>query len=79
MYANYSPIKHQQNKISNYHHKLNALSFFNHLTSDQLFERVDSLLPEHRERTFPPTKDEINGTEGFNFDQFNLQYKINRV
>ena len=56
MHSNYSAVKHQQNQISNHHSKLDALSFFNQLTSDQLFERVESLLPEHRERTFPPTE-----------------------
>ncbi len=56
MHPNYSSLKHQQNKISNYSNTLNALSFFNQLTSDQLFEHVESLLPEHRERTFPPTE-----------------------
>jgi hypothetical protein len=29
---------------------------FNLLTSPQLFERVEELLPEHRERLFPPTE-----------------------
>jgi len=56
MHPNYSSLKHQQNKISSYSNTLNALSFFNQLTSDQLFEHVESLLPEHRERTFPPTE-----------------------
>ena len=56
MHTNYSAVKHQQNQISNHHSKLDALGFFNQLTSDQLFERVESLLPDHRERTFPPTE-----------------------
>jgi hypothetical protein len=30
--------------------------FFNLLTSPELLERVESLLPEHRERLFPPTE-----------------------
>ena len=56
MHTNYSAVKHQQHRISAHHSKLNALSFFNQLTSDQLFERLESLLPEHRERLFPPTE-----------------------
>ena len=56
MHPNYSSLKHQQNKVTNYSNTLNALSFFNQLTSGQLFEHVESLLPEHRERTFPPTE-----------------------
>ncbi len=30
--------------------------FFNLLTSDELLNEVESLLPEHRERLFPPTE-----------------------
>lgn len=56
MHTNYSAVKHQQHRISDHHSKLDALGFFNQLTSDQLFERVESLLPDHRERTFPPTE-----------------------
>ena len=56
MHTNYSAVKHQQHRISDHHSKLDALGFFNQLTSDQLLERVESLLPDHRERTFPPTE-----------------------
>ena len=56
MHTNYSAVKHQQDQISAHHNKLDALVFFNQLTSDQLFERVESLLPDHRERTFPPAE-----------------------
>ncbi len=31
-------------------------SFFNLLTSDELLWKVESLLPDHRERLFPPTE-----------------------
>lgn len=34
----------------------NAYAFFNLLTGPQFFERVESLLPPHRERLFPPTE-----------------------
>lgn len=33
-----------------------AISFFNLLTSPELFEALESLLPDHRERLFPPTE-----------------------
>ncbi len=56
MHTNYSSVKHQQHRISDHHSKLDALGFFNQLTSDQLLERVESLLPDHRERMFPPTE-----------------------
>jgi hypothetical protein len=33
-----------------------AYSFFNVLTGSELFEKVESLLPHHRERLYPPTE-----------------------
>ncbi|WFS17026.1 IS4 family transposase [Pseudomonas sp. 905_Psudmo1] len=33
-----------------------AYAFFNLLTGPELFDQVESLLPEHRERLFPPTE-----------------------
>jgi hypothetical protein len=33
-----------------------AYAMFNLLTGPQLFDRVEALLPEHRERLFPPTE-----------------------
>ena len=33
-----------------------AYSFFNVLTGSELFEKVESLLPAHRERLYPPTE-----------------------
>lgn len=31
-------------------------AFFNLLTSPELLDRVKAILPEHRERVFPPTE-----------------------
>ncbi len=33
-----------------------AYAFFNLLTSPELLTEVESLMPEHRERLFPPTE-----------------------
>ena len=33
-----------------------AYAFFNLLTGSELFEKVESVLPDHRERRFPPTE-----------------------
>jgi hypothetical protein len=33
-----------------------SFSFFNLLTSDDLLDTVEGLLPEHREREYPPTE-----------------------
>lgn len=55
-HSNYKLTTHQQNLISNQQNKLDAFGFFNLLTCDQLFDQVESLLPPHRERLFPPTE-----------------------
>ncbi len=34
----------------------NSYQIFDLLTSDLLFDKVESLLPEHRVRQFPPTE-----------------------
>jgi hypothetical protein len=47
---------YQQKRISNHLSNTNSLSFFNLLTSDALFEKLESLLPDHRERVYPPTE-----------------------
>jgi hypothetical protein len=36
-------------------HRLQATDFFNVLTGPQLLERTEALLPDHRERHYPPT------------------------
>jgi len=39
-----------------YRENSNSYGFFNLLTSDALLDRVEALLPEHRERLYPPTE-----------------------
>jgi len=46
----------QQRRIRKQARNNNAYSFFNLLTSDHLLDKVESLLPIHRERLFPPTE-----------------------
>ena len=46
----------QQQRIHHYGSSLNSLEFFNLLTSDELLNEVEALLPDHRERLFPPTE-----------------------
>jgi len=46
---------HQQS-IGRHIGQSNVFSFFNMLTGPQLLEEVEVLLPEHRERRFPPTE-----------------------
>jgi len=45
----------QQHRIRRRADQGDAYTFFNLLTSPDLLDRVESLLPEHRERLFPPT------------------------
>jgi hypothetical protein len=46
----------QQRRISSQVRNSDAYSFFNLLTGPALFDKVESLLPQHRERRFPPTE-----------------------
>jgi len=48
--------QHQLARFSTHRQSHGSLAFFNQLTSDQLYESVESLLPDHRERLFPPTE-----------------------
>ena len=49
-------IRHQQNRIKNHAANSNSYDFFNLLTGSEFLDQVESLLPEHRERLFPPTE-----------------------
>jgi hypothetical protein len=48
--------KYQQNRIAKFRHNSSSTSFFNLLTSEKLLDKVEELLPTHRERSFPPTE-----------------------
>lgn len=47
---------HQQRRIHHHAKGTDSYSFFNLLTAPQLLDTVETLLPEHRERLFPPTE-----------------------
>lgn len=49
-------LLHQQQRIRRKAANTDAYAFFNLLTSPELFDCVESLLPDHRERRFPPTE-----------------------
>jgi len=55
MYINRSTQPLQQ-RIKHYATASDAFDFFNQLTSQDLLETIESTLPEHRERLFPPTE-----------------------
>lgn len=46
----------QQQRIEKYAKNTDPYSFFNLLTSPELLSAVEELLPEHRERLYPPTE-----------------------
>ena len=56
MYPNRNTRAQQQQRVRSHAHSSDAYAFFNLLTSEQLLDKVESLLPEHRERLFPPTE-----------------------
>lgn len=47
---------HQQQRAQRHASSVDAYAFFNLLTAPELFDCVESLLPAHRERVFPPTE-----------------------
>lgn len=55
MYINRS-IQPLQHRIKHYATASDSFDFFNQLTSQDLLETIESTLPEHRERLFPPTE-----------------------
>ena len=46
----------QQRRVRTQVRNSDAYAFFNLLTGPELFDKVESLLPQHRERLFPPTE-----------------------
>lgn len=55
MQQNNGRSQQQQRRLAEQVQKVDANHFFNLLTSAQLLEAVEALLPEHRERDYPPT------------------------
>jgi hypothetical protein len=55
MHPNPRACVQQQQRIRRRAEQSDAYVFFNLLTSPELLDRVELLLPEHRERLFPPT------------------------
>mgnify|MGYP006194322529 FL=1 len=56
MYANRNRHQHQQKIVKTQASEQDAVSFFNLLTSPELFDTLENMLPDHRERLFPPTE-----------------------
>ena len=56
MHPNQCTNSHQQKRFSSLAANSDSYTFFNLLTAPELLDQVESLLPEHRERLFPPTE-----------------------
>ena len=56
MNSNHKLATLQQSQIQKYSQSSTPHTFFNQLTSPELLSTVEDLLPEHRERRFPPTE-----------------------
>ena len=56
MHPNQRALIHQQKRIRNQAVNSDSYAFFNQLTDPEFLDQVESLLPEHRERLFPPTE-----------------------
>ena len=56
MHPSQRPSTPQQRRVRHYAGNTDSYAMFNLLTGPQLLDRVEPLLPEHRERQFPPTE-----------------------
>jgi hypothetical protein len=56
MNPSHRPRIGQQQRVQHYVGSADSYAMFNLLTGPHLFDRVEALLPEHRERLFPPTE-----------------------
>jgi hypothetical protein len=56
MHTNRHACSHQQRRVRSRVANSDSYEFFNLLTGPELLEQVESLLPAHRERQFPPTE-----------------------
>ena len=56
MHPTQRPATGQLRRVSHYANSMDSYAMFNLLTSQPLFDQVEELLPEHRERLFPPTE-----------------------
>ncbi len=56
MHPTQRALIHQQKRVKFHAASSDSYAFFNELTGPDFLEQVESLLPEHRERLFPPTE-----------------------
>jgi len=56
MHPNHRPTTGQQQRVRHHASNSDSYAMFNLLTGPQLLDRVEALLPEHRERLYSPTE-----------------------
>ena len=56
MHPNQQVSIHQQKRVKAQARSSDSYTFFNLLTNPEFIDQIESLLPEHRERLFPPTE-----------------------
>ena len=56
MHPSQRPCERQQQRVRHHLSNTDSYALFNLLTGPQLLDRVEALLPDHRERKFPPTE-----------------------
>jgi hypothetical protein len=56
MHPSHRPTTGQAQRLRHYADNGDSYTMFNLLTGPQLLDRVEALLPDHRERLFPPTE-----------------------
>jgi len=56
MHPSRQAFAHQQKRVRGRAANSDSYSFFNLLTGPEFFDQVEALLPQHRERLFPPTE-----------------------
>lgn len=56
MPPSHRPVTRQQQRVRHYAGRADSYAMFNLLTGPPLFNQLESSLPEHRERLFPPTE-----------------------
>lgn len=56
MHTTDTSSRHQRSRVKAYQTNSDSYRFFNLLTSQALLDKVESLLPQHRERLYPPTE-----------------------
>ena len=56
MHPSQRACRQQQKRVHSHATNSDSYAFFNLLTGPRFLDQVESLLPEHRERRFPPTE-----------------------